>query len=368
MFNNQKFYFIVGEASGDLHASYVLKYLKSINPNVICQGWGGDLMQAQDCKIVKHYKELAFMGFWEVIKNLPEILKNFKRCKTDILNFKPDLVVFVDYPGFNLKMAAWAKNNGFKTAYYISPQVWAWKANRVIQMKKNIDLLLSIIPFEKDYFKKNWQWEICYVGSPLLEELEDKILNTYHETKPIIALLPGSRKQEIKKILPQFLELSTHLKDKFQFIVAGISINGQGFYQQLLTHHPHVFIIYDDSYSLIKNAQFALVTSGTATMQTALLETPMIVCYKTSWLTFLLAKLFVKIKYIAMINLILNIEAVPELIQNEFNTNNLLYHLNRLANNPAEKMTMIQHYKTLKILLKCTESPSKSVAEKLLSM
>lgn len=345
-----RYYIIAGEASGDLHGSNLIKAIKAKDPNAIIQCWGGDLMQAAGGKLVKHYRSLAFMGFVEVLMNLRTILSNIKFCKQDIANFKPDVLVCVDYPGFNLRIAKWAKSKGLKVIYFIAPQVWAWKENRVPQMRQSIDRLLCILPFEKQYFKDRWNWEVDYVGHPLMQVLADQ-KNLAHplpqiEGKKIIALLPGSRKQEILKKLPVMLSVANTFSE-YHFAIAQAPGLDDEWFSSLVPKTKNIHIVKANTYALLNHSNAALVTSGTATLETALLGVPEIVCYKGNPITLALAKRFVKIKFIALVNLIMNKEVVKELIQKELTTANLIEALKDLLDNPAKQAQIKEDYAAL---------------------
>jgi len=359
-----KYYIIAGEASGDLHGSNLIKAIRSKDQEAQIRCWGGDKMEEAGATLVKHYRELAFMGFVEVIANLGTILKNLKFCKSDISSFQPDVLVLIDYPGFNLRIAEWAKKHGFKVVYYISPQVWAWKAGRVKKMKLCIDRLITILPFEKNYFEENWNWNVDYAGHPLLEAIHDfqKDEQPNHlSDKPIIALLPGSRKQEIRKKLPVMLEVSRQFSD-YQFIVARAPGLDEGFYEPILKGYDNVTSISGKTYSLLSKATAALVTSGTATLETALLGIPQVVCYKGSEISYQIAKRLVKIKFISLVNLILNKEAVKELIQGEFNTKNVANELSLILPGGLKREKIIQDYAELKRLLQSENTASSKAA------
>ncbi|MCX8019840.1 MAG: lipid-A-disaccharide synthase [Chitinophagaceae bacterium] len=349
-----KYYIIAGEASGDLHGSNLIHELKRKDAAAVIRCWGGEKMRSAGGEVVKHIDELAFMGFAEVIKNLRAILKNFRFCKKDILAFQPDALILIDYPGFNLRMARWAKKNKLKVIYYISPQVWAWKESRVKLMKRCIDKMLVILPFEKEYYKKRWDWEVEFVGHPLIAEIENSLLQSASEEplseKPVIALLPGSRKQEIKKKLPVMLRTSRNFP-QYQFIVAGAPSVNEDFYKEILKDYPEVKSLSGKTYSILRQAKAALVTSGTATLETALLGTPQIVCYKGSPLSYFIGKKLVKVKYISLVNLILNKPVVKELIQNELTPENLTTELKRLLDDNKYRETMLQDYDVLRTML-----------------
>ena len=347
-----KYYIIAGEASGDLHGSNLIKHLYQLDASAQIRGWGGDLMKAQGVTLVKHYKDLAFMGFVEVITNLPKILKNIRFCKQDIEAFKPDILVLIDYPGFNIRIAEWAKKEGIKTVYYISPQIWAWKENRVHTIKKNVDKMLVILPFEKDFYSK-WNYKVEYVGHPLVEVIEDfKANNKQTQTtgKKIIALLPGSRKQEINIKLPVMLEVSKAFPE-YEFIVAKAPGQEDSFYEPFLQQYKNVSAMKGKTYELLNQATAALVTSGTATLETALFGVPEVVCYKGNPISYQIAKWVIKVKYISLVNLIMNKLAVKELIQSEMTTKNCIKELKDLLENPVRKQQLQKDYTDLKNLL-----------------
>jgi lipid-A-disaccharide synthase len=348
-----KYYIIAGEASGDLHGSNLIKELKKSDTSATIRCWGGDKMQQAGGELVKHYRDLAFMGFWEVIKNLSTILSNLKFCKKDIEAFKPDTLVLIDYPGFNLRIAEWAKEKGLRIVYYISPQVWAWKENRVKMMKECIDKMLVILPFEKDYFKNKWNWDVEYVGHPLVEVIESEKLKAKSEKfadKEIIALLPGSRKQEILKKLPVMLEVSRSFP-AYQFIVAKAPGLDESFYNSLLQPYNNVSTVSGKTYELLLQAKAALVTSGTATLETALFGVPEAVCYKGSVLSYEIGKRLVKVKFISLVNLIMDKLVVKEFIQHDMNTENLKNELQELLTNGTRLAELKKDYADLKAIL-----------------
>ena len=347
-----KYYIISGEASGDLQCSQLIHALKKLDSEGDFRAWGGDLMQKEGAVLVKHYRELAFMGFWEVVSHLPTILRNISFCKKDILRYMPDVIIYVDYPGFNLRIAKWAKNKGFKNHYYISPQVWAWKENRVKKIKETLDSLYVILPFEKNYFEQKHNFPVHYVGHPLIDQLskysrDPKFCekNNLTPKKPIIALLPGSRLQEIRKMLPLFNKIAEKFK-KFQFVVAGAPGIDPKEYIKFMKSNSLNFV-HEKTYQLLLNSYAALVTSGTATLETALLNIPQLVCYKCSPITYWIGKKVIKLKYISLVNLILEKEAVVELIQNDCTYEKLVVELETLLQkNSLEKMN--QNYIILK--------------------
>ncbi|MBC7829228.1 MAG: lipid-A-disaccharide synthase [Chitinophagaceae bacterium] len=353
-----RYYIIAGEASGDLHGSNLINELKKIDTIATIRCWGGDLMQQAGGELVKHYRDLAFMGFLEVVKNLGTIMKNLRFCKNDILRFKPDALVLIDYPGFNLRIAEWAKKHGFRVIYYISPQVWAWKENRVKAIKESVNKMLVILPFEKEFYKR-WNYEVEYVGHPLVEVVENAKANftVIHPAadsplneKSIVAILPGSRKQEVEKKLPLMLEASKHFPDH-HFIVAKASSLEDSFYGELMQSYPKVRSVRNNTYSLLMRAKAALVTSGTATLETALFGIPQVVCYKGSNISYQIAKRLVKIKYISLVNLIMNRPVVTELIQNDLTVENIHRELNKLLHDNKALQTMTQDYHSLWKLL-----------------
>jgi len=333
-----RYFIISGEASGDLHASNLIEQIKLNDKDAVFEGWGGDLMQAQGVNIKKHYRELAFMGFWEVIKNIRTIFSNIKLCKQHIIDFKPDAMIFVDYPGFNLRIAEFTKNLQIPNFYFISPQVWAWKEGRVKKMKFIIDHLLVILPFEKKWYADRHQYNVTFVGHPLVDaiykfkKIASSSENFYqqHELlqRPIIALLPGSRKQEVAIKLPIMLEVVNDFPD-YQFIIAGAPSLEKEFYSTFLKS-SQVKVIYNDTYNLLNNSKAALVTSGTATLETALFKVPQVVCYKGSALSYQIAKKLIKVKYISLVNLIADKEVVTELIQHQLTPENLKLELSKL--------------------------------------
>jgi lipid-A-disaccharide synthase len=412
-----KYYIIAGEASGDLHGSNLIKELRLLDAAADIRCWGGDKMEAAGGKLVMHYRQLAFMGFVEVIKNLRTIFKNLAFCKKDITEYKPDVLVLVDYPGFNLRIAKWAKQQGLKIIYYISPQVWAWKENRVKMMKQCIDKMLVILPFEKDYYRDKWNWAVEYVGHPLVQVVEEfrtirneefntikneelriknegagslneeggipntqypipntqyqipkdeekmtngESLSTLHSplstlhsplsTYPIIALLPGSRKQEILKKLPVMLEVSKRFPG-YQFVVAKAPGLEESFYDELLRPFANVSYVSNKTYELLLQSKAALVTSGTATLETALFGVPEVVCYKGNAISYQIAKRLISIKYICLVNLIMDKEVVKELIQDDMNADNITAELNLLLHDANRQKQLQQDYTDLKRLL-----------------
>lgn len=359
-----RYYVIAGEASGDLHGSNLVRMLKIKDPSAVIRSWGGNLMEIAGAEVVKNYRDLAFMGFIEVVKNLDKILKNLSFAKSDILAFKPDAIILIDYPGFNLRIAKWAKSMGIKTIYYISPQVWAWKEGRVKEMRKTIDKMIVILPFEKEFYRK-WEFKVDYVGHPLVEVIEDwkeSNAQTSLSEKPIIALLPGSRKQEILKKLPIMLETAALFPD-YQFFVAKAPGQQDEFYTPLLSAYSNVSSVRDDTYNLLNQSVAALVTSGTATLETALFGVPEVVCYKGSPISYWIARQVIKVKYISLVNLIMDKQVVKELIQAELTVINLQKELGLLLNNEDRKRDLQTEYDALRNLLRKGGKASGKAAE-----
>jgi lipid-A-disaccharide synthase len=351
-----KFYIIAGEASGDLHGSNLIKELKRQDPATAVRCWGGDLMQQAGGDLVRHYKDLAFMGFAEVLMNLRTIFRNLDFCKQDILRYRPDALILIDYPGFNMRIAKWAHRERIRVIYYISPQVWAWKEGRVRQIRDTVDKMLVILPFEKAFYKK-WNYDVEYVGHPLVEVIDR--FRAYppagpppplQSPKPLIALLPGSRKQEIEMKLPIMLEASRYFPD-CQFIVAQAPGQEPAFYEKLTSGYPNVASVCNETYALLSRACAACVTSGTATLETALFNVPEIVCYKGSPISYQIARRLIKVKYISLVNLIMDKLVVKELIQDELTPENLRRELEDLLHNGARQQQLREDYQNLKELL-----------------
>lgn len=341
-----RYYIIAGEASGDLHGSNLIKAIHQKDDAAQVCAWGGDKMQAAGATLVKHYRDLAFMGFVEVVKHLGTIINNIRFCKEDILRFRPDVLVFIDYPGFNMRIAEWARKQGIKTVWYISPQVWAWKANRVEKLKRDVDKMLVILPFEVDFYKDR-NMDVIYTGHPLIEVVEREKLEPVKalSDKPIIALLPGSRSQEIQQKLPEMLKMVKAFPD-YQFIIAQAPSMPEAFYKNFIGD-TDVQLVKDQTYNLLKQAKAALVTSGTATLETALFGVPMVVCYRGNPVSFWLAKKLVKIKYISLVNLIMDRQVIKELIQDDLNEEQLKAELDKILNDDAYRNEMMQNYSAL---------------------
>lgn len=345
-----KYYIIAGEASGDLHASNLMKALKKTDPEAKFRFWGGDLMEAVGGTLVKHYRDLAFMGFVEVLFNLRTILKNLAFGKKDITAYAPDAIIFIDYPGFNMKIAKWAKEKGFATHYYISPQIWAWKENRIKHIKRDIDHLYVILPFEKPFYEDKHQFPVDFVGHPLIDAIDDRVqpdvkaFRAAHglSEKPIIALLPGSRQQEISKMLHCMLSITDTFPD-YQFVIAGAPSQNEAFYAPY-TKNKNTALVMNQTYDLLSLSTAALVTSGTATLETALLKVPEVVCYKGSRISYEIAKRIVQLDYISLVNLIMDKEVVKELIQGDLNTKNLEKELKKILDEPQREQLFMDYY------------------------
>ena len=345
-----KYYIIAGEASGDLHASNLMKSLKKVDPNAEFRFWGGDLMQAQGGTQVKHYRDLAFMGFAEVVMNLRTILGNISFCKKDISAYQPDALIFIDYPGFNLRIAKWAKEEGYDTHFYISPQIWAWKENRIKAIKRDVDHMYVILPFEKDFYEKKHNYPVNFVGHPLIDAISNrkntdvarfKAENNLDD-RPIIALLPGSRKQEISKMLEVMLSITQDFKD-YQFVIAGAPSQETEFYKPYLKK-TNINLVMNKTYDILTCAHAALVTSGTATLETALFKVPEVVCYKGSYISYHIAKRIINLDYISLVNLIMDREVVKELIQNEFNSESLKTELQKILEEKNRERIFKDYY------------------------
>ena len=348
-----KYYLIAGEASGDLHGANLMRALAEIDPQAQFRFWGGDRMEAVGGKLIKHYRDLAFMGFWEVVTNLRTILRNIDLCKGDITAYQPDALIFIDYPGFNMRIAKWAKRQWIPTHYYISPQIWAWKENRIKAIRRDVDAMYVILPFEKDFYEGKHQYPVHFVGHPLLDaiaarrEVSMEVFKRENglDERPIIALLPGSRKQEIAKMLSVMLSVvgSYH---PYQFVIAGAPSLGYDFYRQFI-REENVHFVSGKTYDLLSHAHAALVTSGTATLETALFRVPEVVCYRGNWISYQIAKRVISLKYISLVNLIMDAPVVTELIQGDLNTRNLKVELDKLLD-PAYRDKLQRDYQALR--------------------
>lgn len=355
-----KYYIIAGEASGDLHGTNLIRAIKERDHEADIRAWGGDKMRHAGAEIVKHISELAFMGFAEVVKNLPTILRNIRICKSDIASFHPDVLILIDYPGFNLRIAEWAKGRQLKVVYYISPQIWAWKESRIRQIKKSVDKMLVIFPFEKTFYEK-WDYKVDYVGHPLVPVI-DEYLAEHHAEKDekLIALMPGSRRQEIRKKLPEMLRATSELSE-YRFKIAKAPGIDEAFYLNFLKGYQNVELR-DDSYQLLNEARAAVVTSGTATLETALFGVPQVVVYKTSRISYTIGRWLVKLKFICIVNLIMNKEVVKELIQDEMTPKNIARELKDILGESTRRSRIIADYHELKKLLEFRGNASGNAA------
>lgn len=363
-----KYYIIAGEASGDLYGSRLIDEIKSIDKKANIRFWGGDKMILSGGFNVKHIKELAFMGFYEVLKNILTIRKNINFCKKDISDFDPDRIIYIDYPGFNLLISKWAKKKGFKNYYYISPQIWAWKENRIKTIKENIDKLYVIFPFEREYYKVRHNMKSEYYGHPLIEQIDNFKTNlefykdnNISNEREIITLLPGSRSQEINSMLPVFLTLKKHFL-KYEFIIAGVKNVDESIYKKAL--EMNVKVIYDQTYDLLYNSKAAIVTSGTASLECALFKVPQIVCYKTSFISYLIGKTFIKIDFISLVNIILKQKVVQELIQNQLSEDRLIKELNMIIEG-KKRSIMLDHYSKIYSMLSLNNT-SNNIADSII--
>ena len=342
---SDQIYIIAGEASGDLLGSNLIKRLKLRAPDVQIRAWGGPLMQKAGADIVVDYRKIAFMGFVDVVLHIRTIIKHLALCKQDIMEQKPKVLVLIDYPGFNLRIAKWAKSQGFTVVYYITPQIWAWHQSRVHNIVKYTDKRYVILPFEAPFFN-SFGYSATFVGHPLLDAINEKYdtIPVISRNKPILAILPGSRKREINTMLPIMIEATKN--QPYSVVLAAASSMPLAVYEDILKQNggEHIEIMYDNTYTILKSASLALVTSGTATLETAIFKVPQIVCYKAGFLSYHLAKNLIKTKYISLVNLIMDSEIVPELIQNEYNPNNIKDHLIKIQNNRDE---IISHYQDL---------------------
>jgi lipid-A-disaccharide synthase len=328
-----KYYIIAGERSGDMHAASLMRELKIQDPDATFRCWGGDMMQAAGGVLVRHYKDMAFMGFLEAAANTFKIVQFLRECKADILQFKPDVVILVDYAGFNLRIAKFAKEQGLKVFYYISPKIWAWNQGRVHTIKKLVDRMFVILPFEKEFYNK-FEYRVDYIGNPIMDTVRnhqaspDFIRRNHLNPKPIIAVLPGSRKQEIESILFIMLSVLPAFRE-YQFVVAAVSNLNQSYYENF-NRDPNIKIVYDQTYDLLANSQAALVTSGTATLETALFDVPQVVCYTTSLISYWIGRAVIKVPYISLVNLIADKPVVTELIQNSLTGRNIISELKKI--------------------------------------
>lgn len=349
-----KYYIISGEASGDLHGSNLMKAIYRHDPQAEVRFWGGDLMQSVGGTMVKHISDLAIMGIVEVMVHLRTVLANIRLCKQDILDYNPDAVIFIDYPGFNLRIAKFTHSHGFKNFYYISPQVWAWKKGRIKTMRRVLDKMYVILPFEKPFYDKYGVENVEYVGHPLLDAVAD--FNSSHvaddfrrrnnlDDRPIIALMPGSRKMELRKMMPTMAALASR-HPEYNFVIAGMTLLGDSFYKPFLTSQ-NVTLVYNQTYMLLQSAFAGVITSGTATLEAALFHLPQVVCYRANALTVAFAKTFAKVKYISLVNLIADKPVVRELIQKDLNKNTLETEFSKITKDKNNRMAMIAEYESI---------------------
>lgn len=373
---SMKYYIVAGEASGDLHGSNLIKGLKGVQPDCQIRCWGGDLMQSAGGELVKHYKETAVMAYWEVLKNLGKIKRNLEFCKQDILEYKPDVVILIDYPGFNFRIAKFAHEHGFKVFYYIAPKVWAWKEGRGKRLQKYVDKLFIIFPFEIDYFKNRWNIDAVYRGNPLLDSVEQSSqvkeskedfckaegLNSQDE---FIALVPGSRKTEISSILPRMIDIAA-LLPQYKFLITEAPSISSDYYNKIIEKRlaklqkkgenpeelkKRMFLLKNRTYSAMKHSIAAVISSGTASLEGALIGTPQVVCYAGSWISAIIAAMLVHVPYISLANLILDKAIFKELLQHHFTPKATVEELNRLINDTQYRETMLSDYQKVHKLL-----------------
>lgn len=356
-----KYYIIAGEASGDLHASNLMKELKKLDQEADFRYWGGDLMASQGGTLVRHYRDTAYMGVWEVLINLKSIFRNLNDCREDILRYRPDVVILVDYPGFNLRIAKFAHHHGFRVFYYISPKIWAWNTRRVKRIKKWVDKMFTILPFETDFFARH-NVPVVYSGNPILDAIHDRanknetreeFLNRHQlPEQPIIALLPGSRKQEIERLLPDMLAIKNYFPEH-QFIIAGAPAFQLDYYKQFFSS-GEVKVLFNETYSLLEHSAAALVTSGTATLEAALLNCPQVVCYKM-WggaiTNFIAKKIIIKVPYISLVNLIAGKQVVTELFQIDMTREALKNELEKIIYDTSYRQKMLAEYDRLRQIM-----------------
>lgn len=353
-----KYYIIAGEASGDLHGSNLIKELKIINPSSTFRCWGGDLMKSQCNKLVMHYDDFSYMGFLEVIVNAKKILSYISLCKKDIEEYNPDVIIYIDYPGFNMKIAEWAKRKNFINHFYISPKVWVWKENRVKKIKRVIDKMYVILPFEEGFYINKHNYKVDFVGHPLLDAIDNQkefnrqefLAKNKLSSKPVIALLPGSRNQEIIKLLPLMLDVVSNFND-YQIIIAGAPNKSIDYYKKIILSNKEsrssIKVICNQTYDILRISSAAIVTSGTATLETALFKVPQVVCYKTSMISYLIGRLLIhNLKFISLVNIILDKHVVKELIQNNCNKDNLVIELQKILNK-SDRSLMLKEYELL---------------------
>jgi lipid-A-disaccharide synthase len=346
-----RYYIIAGERSGDLHGGNLIKAIKHRDPHAEIRGFGGDYMKEAGANVVVHYKEMAFMGFVEILRNLGKISRYIRDCKRDILDFNPNVVILIDYAGFNRRIASFGKKNGIRIFYYITPKVWAWHQNRALQLKATVDRMFVILPFEKDFFKK-YNWDVDYVGNPVLDAVKSHVPDLQfrshyrlEDSKPVIALLPGSRQQELKAMIPILAEVVRKFPD-YQFAVAAINNLDPAFYNEISTL-PNVVMVQEDTYNLLQNATAAIVTSGTATLETALFKVPQAVVYKTSGVTYRIVKMVIRVPFISLVNLIANKQVIKELIQQTANPDSISKELKSLVTDNNYRSRILNEYEAV---------------------
>ena len=340
-----KYYLVAGEASGDLHGANLMKALKHQDSDAQFRYYGGEKMQGEGGELRKHYADMAFMGFTEVLLNLRTILKNMKACKSDVLAYRPDVLILIDFPGFNMKIAEFAQQQGIKVCYYISPKVWAWNQKRVLKIKKTVDRMFCILPFEVDFYRE-WGMDVDYVGNPLLDEIakfspDPQFKQKHQLDKEIIALLPGSRKQEIERLLPDMLSITGSFPD-YHFVVAAAPNFNAAYYEQFIGD-KNVKLVFGKTYDLLHVAKAAVVASGTATLETALFHVPQVVVYRGGAISIAIARMLVKIRFISLVNLIMDKELVKELIQQDCNTKNITAEISRILQGSGREL-MLEEY------------------------
>jgi lipid-A-disaccharide synthase len=366
-----KYYIIAGEASGDLHGSGLIRELKRLDHDADFRCWGGDLMEKEGGTLARHIKQTSFMGFWEVLRNIGSIYNSFNFCKKDIAAYGPDALILIDYPGFNLRMARYGKRLGIRVFYYISPKVWAWNQSRVVTIKKYVDHMLTIFPFETEFYNR-FGYNTDYVGNPLMDAIEsysdredksdDFLSDNGLSGKPLIAVLPGSRVQEIEKSLPLMLSVTGNFS-RYQFVIAGAPSIDPEFYNKFT--EQKVPLLFNQTYTLLQRSEAAMVVSGTATLEAALLGVPLVVCYRGSFISYLIARRFIRVRYISLVNLILGREAVRELIQDDFNHENLKSELRRILKDIRVRNNMKDDFIELKQLVG-DAGASRRAAEKII--
>ena len=365
-----RYYIIAGEASGDLHGANLMRALLCLDPQAEFRFWGGDAMSQVAGKPVRHIRDLAIMGFVEVLQNLSTVTGNLNLCKQDILQFNPHAIVYIDYPGFNLRIARFAHDKGFLNIHYISPQLWAWKKGRIRGMRRNLDCLCYILPFEQDFYARNNFPQAVYVGHPLLDAVErfknmpaDQTIPV-HPQRPLVALLPGSRRQELKTALPPMLQVARK-HPEYDFVIAGMTLLGDRFYQPLIQGIPNVSIVYDKTYPLLASARAALVCSGTATLETALFNVPQVVCYRANAVSAAIARVLIgdKIKYISLVNLIADAPIVTELIQQDFSADRLEQEFLDIVQEGPRRQSVLDGYARVHSLLGNAGASDRTAAE-----